>query len=35
MDGPARRRRAADCGFVISDHADWSGLNNAIDEIEE
>ena len=27
-----RRRRAADRGFVISDHADWSGLNAAIAE---
>lgn len=26
-----RRRRAADRGFVISDHADWEGLNTAID----
>lgn len=26
-----RRRRAADRGFVISDHADWAGLNAAID----
>ncbi|MEL6590176.1 MAG: ligase-associated DNA damage response exonuclease [Bacteroidota bacterium] len=26
----ARRRRAADRGFVLSDHADWEGLNNAI-----
>lgn len=26
-----RRRRAADRGFVISDHADWDGLNTAID----
>lgn len=26
-----RRRRAADRGFVISDHADWPGLNAAID----
>lgn len=26
-----RRRRAADRGFIISDHADWSGLNTAID----
>ena len=26
-----RRRRAADRGFVMSDHADWSGLNEAID----
>ncbi|MFQ6550192.1 ligase-associated DNA damage response exonuclease [Aestuariibius sp. 2305UL40-4] len=25
-----RRRRAADRGFVISDHADWTGLNEAI-----
>lgn len=25
-----RRRRAMDRGFVISDHADWSGLNEAI-----
>ncbi|MEL7182487.1 MAG: ligase-associated DNA damage response exonuclease [Pseudomonadota bacterium] len=25
-----RRRRAADRGFVISDHADWKGLNAAI-----
>lgn len=25
-----RRRRAADRGFVMSDHADWSGLNRAI-----
>jgi len=28
----ARRRRAADRGFVLSDHADWAGLNAAIDE---
>ena len=27
-----RRRRAADRGFVISDHADWGGLNQAIKE---
>lgn len=27
-----RRRRAADRGFVISDHADWTGLNTAIRE---
>ncbi|MFC3615891.1 ligase-associated DNA damage response exonuclease [Lutimaribacter marinistellae] len=27
-----RRRRAMDRGFVISDHADWDGLNTAIDE---
>ena len=26
----ARRRRAVDRGFVLSDHADWSGLNKAI-----
>lgn len=25
-----RRRRSADRGFVISDHADWQGLNDAI-----
>jgi len=25
-----RRRRAADRGFVVSDHADWDGLNSAI-----
>lgn len=25
-----RRRRAGDRGFVISDHADWGGLNDAI-----
>ena len=28
----ARRRRAADRGFVLSDHADWEGLNQAIRE---
>ncbi len=27
-----RRRRAADRGFVMSDHADWKGLNAAIAE---
>jgi len=27
-----RRRRATDRGFVISDHADWDGLNAAITE---
>lgn len=27
-----RRRRAADRGFVLSDHADWPGLNSAIAE---
>jgi len=26
----ARRRRSADRGFVLSDHADWDGLNSAI-----
>lgn len=26
----ARRRRAADRGFVLSDHADWESLNTAI-----
>lgn len=25
-----RRRRGADRGFVLSDHADWTGLNDAI-----
>lgn len=28
----ARRRRGADRGFVLSDHADWIGLNQAIKE---
>jgi putative mRNA 3-end processing factor len=28
----ARRRRGADRGFVLSDHADWDGLNTAIKE---
>lgn len=27
-----RRRRSVDRGFVISDHADWNGLNQAIQE---
>ena len=27
-----RRRRAMDRGFVVSDHADWDGLNSAIRE---
>ena len=27
-----RRRRAVDRGFVLSDHADWAGLNTAIAE---
>ena len=26
-----RRRRGVDRGFVLSDHADWAGLNAAID----
>ncbi|MCB0640564.1 MAG: ligase-associated DNA damage response exonuclease [Phaeodactylibacter sp.] len=26
-----RRRRAADRGFVLSDHADWEGLNQAVE----
>ncbi|MEO6363496.1 MAG: DNA ligase-associated DEXH box helicase, partial [Caldimonas sp.] len=26
----ARRRRAVDRGFVLSDHADWPGLQRAI-----
>jgi putative mRNA 3-end processing factor len=26
----ARRRRALDRGFVLSDHADWPGLQQAI-----
>jgi len=25
-----RRRRAADRGFILSDHADWAGLNDAV-----
>ena len=29
-----RRRRAADRGFVLSDHADWTGLNEAISATE-
>ena len=29
-----RRRRAADRGFVMSDHADWDGLNTAIKATE-
>jgi putative mRNA 3-end processing factor len=28
----ARRRRNADMGFVMSDHADWEGLNYAVSE---
>ncbi|MEM6844111.1 MAG: ligase-associated DNA damage response exonuclease [Bacteroidota bacterium] len=27
----AKRRRAADRGFVLSDHADWAGLNEAVE----
>lgn len=27
-----RRRRAMDRGFIVSDHADWDGLNSAIKE---
>lgn len=27
-----RRRRATDRGFVLSDHADWKGLNTAVKE---
>ncbi len=27
----AKRRRAADRGFILSDHADWDGLISAID----
>src|SRR5438105_7907420 len=27
----ARRRKAVDQGFVLSDHADWPGLNRAIE----
>ena len=30
----AKRRRAADRGFVLSDHADWDGLIQAIDATE-
>lgn len=30
----ARRRRGVDRGFVISDHADWDGLNAAISATE-
>lgn len=26
----AKRRRAADRGFVLSDHADWPGLNETV-----
>jgi putative mRNA 3-end processing factor len=27
----AKRRKALDRGFVLSDHADWHGLNQAIE----
>jgi putative mRNA 3-end processing factor len=27
-----RRRRGTDRGFIVSDHADWPGLNSAIRE---
>ena len=27
----ARRRRAVDRGFVLSDHVDWPGLNRAVE----
>lgn len=27
-----RRRRGADRGFIVSDHADWAGLNEAVKE---
>jgi putative mRNA 3-end processing factor len=27
----ARRRRSLDRGFVLSDHADWSGLLDAVE----
>ena len=33
MRGP-RRRRSVDRGFVLSDHADWEGLNTAIKATE-
>jgi len=29
-----RRRRNADRGFILSDHADWNQLNRAIDASE-
>jgi hypothetical protein len=28
----AKNRRALDQGFVLSDHADWTGLNHVIRE---
>lgn len=31
MRGP-RRRRAADRGFILSDHVDWEGLNTVVKE---
>ncbi len=27
-----RKRKAVDRGFILSDHADWTGLNNAVNE---
>lgn len=33
LRGP-RRRRAADRGFILSDHADWKGLNQAVLDTE-
>lgn len=30
----ARRRRSVDRGFILSDHADWEGLNQVIKETE-
>jgi len=29
----ARRRRSVDRGFVLSDHADWDGLNSTVREV--
>lgn len=29
----ARRRRSVDRGFVLSDHADWEGLNRTVKEV--
>lgn len=29
----ARRRRSVDRGFVLSDHADWDGLNRTVKEV--
>ena len=30
--GRLRQRRGADRGFVLSDHADWPGLNRAVEQ---